>query len=207
MKKEKLVSIFDKQAIKYENRKEGKSLPQWRQKLLQDARGHVLELAVGAGANFPFYPPEVKVTATDFSGEMLKKAQEAAKGTRLQVDFILSDIDELGFDDHSFDTIVSTLSFCCYGDPLEVLNKLHRWCKPDGQILLLEHGISSNWGILAAQKLLDPLLYRYIGCHHTRNYPDLLQASKLSISKMESYWFDMVKLIWVKPTQEEIKKH
>jgi ubiquinone/menaquinone biosynthesis C-methylase UbiE len=200
MEKERLVRIFDKQAIKYANRKEGQSLPQWRHKLLQDTKGDVLELAVGAGANFPFYPSGVRVTATDFSAEMIKKAQEAAKGTRLQVDFILSDIEELEFAEHSFDTIVSTLSFCCYENPSEVLNKLHRWCKPDGQILLLEHGISSNWAIRTAQKMFDPLLYQTIGCHHTRNYPNMLKKSKLSISRMESYWFDMVKLIWAKPT-------
>lgn len=199
MEKEKLVRIFNKQAIKYANRNEGSSLPRWRHKLLKDAKGDVLELAVGAGANFPFYPSGVKVTATDFSTEMMKKAQEAARETRLQVDFILSDIEELDFANHSFDTIVSTLSFCCYENPTEVLNKLQRWCKPDGHILLLEHGISSNLAIRTAQKVFDPLLYRTIGCHHTRNYLNLLKESKLSISRIESYWFDMVKLIWAKP--------
>ncbi|MOA09898.1 hypothetical protein D3C78_1297590 [compost metagenome] len=54
----------------------------------------MLELAVGTGANFPFYPQEVKITATDFSEAMLEKAQRAAKYYRLKADFICSDIED-----------------------------------------------------------------------------------------------------------------
>jgi ubiquinone/menaquinone biosynthesis C-methylase UbiE len=201
VEKEKIVSIFDKQATQYEKRREGQSQKQWRQKLLRDAEGEVLELAVGAGANFPFYSPGVKVTAVDFSTEMLKKARQAAKIYSLETEFILSDIQELEFAEHSFDTIVSTLSFCCYENPLEVLDKLNRWCRPEGKILLLEHGISSNKTISTVQKVLDPLLFRIIGCHHSRDILDLLRKSGLSINKVESYRFDTVKLIWTKPVK------
>ncbi|MGF7047928.1 ubiquinone/menaquinone biosynthesis C-methylase UbiE [Paenibacillus sp. DS2015] len=201
MEKEKIVRIFDKQAKQYENRKEGSTLRQWRQKLLQDADGEVLELAVGAGANFPFYPSGVKITATDISPEMLKKAKQASKVHNLQTKFVLSDIEELEFADHSFDTIVSTLSLCCYENPLKVLNKLNSWCSPEGKILLMEHGISSNIAYSTAQKVFDPLLYRFIGCHHARDMQDLLQKSGLTMIRVESYWMDTVKLIWAHPSR------
>jgi len=168
---------------------------------LQDAEEEVLELAVGAGANFPYYPSGVKITATDFSKEMLKKAQQAAKVVDLEPEFILSDIEELEFAEHSFDTIISTLSLCCYENPMMVLDKLHRWCRPEGKILFMEHGISSNIAYSTAQKVFDPLLYRFIGCHHTRNMPDLLQKSGITINKVESYWLDTVKLIWAQPNK------
>ncbi|MBU5672810.1 class I SAM-dependent methyltransferase [Paenibacillus brevis] len=199
MEKERLISIFDSQATQYDKNRENPKQTRWRQNLLSHARGEVLELAVGAGANFPFYPPEIKLTATDFSKMMIEKAQLAAKHYRMDADFICADIEEMDFSEQSFDTIVSTLSFCSYNNPLMVLDKINRWCKPDGKILLIEHGISSNYMVSMLQKLLNPLLYRSYGCHHTRDILGLIQESGIQIEKAESYWFNMVHLVWAKP--------
>lgn len=159
----------------------------------------MLELAVGAGANFPFYPPGIKITAADFSEPMLEKAKRAAKHHHIHGVFVCSDIEDLNFPDHSFDTIVSTLSFCSYENPLRVLDKISRWCRPDGQILFMEHGISSNPALSIALKALNPLLFRVYGCHHTRNIPGLIRESGLRINRSESYWLNMVHLIWASP--------
>lgn len=199
MEKGRQVRLFDRQARQYENKREGKTQQQWRQNLLNQADGEILELSVGAGANFPFYQPHVKITAVDFSPEMLSKAKRAASHHSLNADFILSDIEELEFKDHSFDTIVSTLSFCSYENPLRVLHKLSRWCKPEGNILLMEHGISSNFVASTVQKVLDPLLYRTIGCHHTRDMLGLISQTELTVQRVESYWLNMIHLIWAKP--------
>lgn len=199
MEKQKLVSIFDRQATQYDKKREDPKQKRWRQNLLSHTKGEVLELAVGTGANFPFYPQEVKITATDFSEAMIEKAQRAAKEHRLNVDFICSDIEEMNFPDQSFDTIVSTLSFCSYNDPLMVLDKINRWCKPDGKILFMEHGISSNLIANTILKAFNPLLYRVYGCHYTRDILGLIEESGIQIDKVESYWLNMVHLIWAKP--------
>ncbi|MEH7307287.1 class I SAM-dependent methyltransferase [Neobacillus drentensis] len=203
MEKQKLIGIFDKQAAKYAKKSEGSTQKRWRQQLLSHSKGHVLELAAGAGANFPFYSSEVRVTAMDFSMAMLEKAKEAAKFHRIDADFICGDIEEMDFPHQSFDTIVSTLSFCSYENPLMVLEKINNWCKPDGRILLMEHGISSNPAVSFLQKTLDPLLFRLNGCHHTRNILGLIRESVLTINKTESYWTDMVHLIWASPKQNQ----
>ncbi|AOZ91222.1 class I SAM-dependent methyltransferase [Paenibacillus crassostreae] len=199
MEKQKLIRIFDKQATQYEKKRENPEQHRWRQHLLSHAKGEVLELAVGAGANFPFYPPAIKVTATDFSDTMLEKAKRAAKQYHIDGEFLCSDIEEMNFSDQSFDTIVSTLSFCSYDNPSMVLDKINRWCRPDGQILLMEHGISSNLAFSTVQKVLNPLLYRAYGCHHTRNIMELIRESGLKINKVESYWLNTVHLIWANP--------
>lgn len=200
MKKERLIRIFDRQAIEYDKNRENPKQARWRQDLLSHAKGEVLELAVGAGANFPFYPPEIKLTATDFSEMMLEKAEYSAKHYRMNADFICADIEEMNFSEQSFDTVVSTLSMCSYNNPLMVLNKINRWCKPDGKILLMEHGISSNYMVSMLQKLLNPLLYHSYGCHQTRDILGLIQESGIQIEKAESYWFNMAHLVWAKPS-------
>lgn len=201
MQIQKLIGIFDKQAAKYAKKREGITQKRWRQQLLSHAKGRVLELAAGAGANFPFYSSEVKVTATDFSKAMLEKAKQAAEFHRIDADFICGDIEEMDFPQQSFDTVVSTLSFCSYENPLIVLEKINNWCKPDGNILLMEHGISTNSAVSFLQKALNPLLYRFYGCHHTRNILGLIREAGLTIHRTESYWSNMVHLIWASPKQ------
>ena len=52
----------------------------WRTKLKDRIKGpHVLEVGVGTGKNFPFYPSDVNLTAIDFSARMLAKSQKRAK--------------------------------------------------------------------------------------------------------------------------------
>jgi ubiquinone/menaquinone biosynthesis C-methylase UbiE len=144
MDKERLIRKFNKQAKIYERRRKKKSEKEWREKLIQCARGNILEVGVGAGANFNFYSKDVHVTAVDFSEEMLDRARQAAFESHIQTDFKRLDIETLSFPDNSFDTIVSTLTLCGYDDPTLVLKKFNSWCKSDGQILLMEHGVSSN---------------------------------------------------------------
>jgi ubiquinone/menaquinone biosynthesis C-methylase UbiE len=191
--------MFDKQAKRYAKGMDSSSVKKWRKELIGQAEGKVLELAVGAGANFPYYPPEVNVTAADFSEEMLSKAKVAAAARRIHAEFICTDIEKMTFQNGTFDTVVSTLSFCCYEDPAAMFEKIRRWCKPDGKILLLEHGISSNIAVSALQRMLNPLLYRTVGCHHTRDILKLVRDSGIQITRVESHWFDMMHLIWAKP--------
>lgn len=122
MNTEKLIRKFDKQAKIYEMRRRKQSEKKWREKLIRCAKGRVLEVGVGAGANFHFYPKDVEVTAVDFSKEMLSRAKEAAAESGIQAEFTLSDVESLSFPDDSFDTIVSTLTFCGYEDPHRVLS-------------------------------------------------------------------------------------
>lgn len=202
MDKQKLIRIFDKQSTDYARKREDPKQQRWRRNLIGQAQGDVLELAVGAGANFPYYPREVRITAADFSSAMLEKAQQAAGHYHVNANFVCADMEEMSFPGQSFDTIVSTLSCCSYQNPLEMLKKMNRWCKPDGTILLLEHGISSNFVVSTLQRALNPLLYRVYGCHHTRDIIGLVRESGMQISKVESYSLNMIHLIWARPQQQ-----
>lgn len=206
MEKDKRVQKFDKQAKMYAKNKEPSSMSRWRRELLGQAEGEVLELAVGAGANFPHYPSGIKVTAVDFSEEMLDRARKKASACNISAEWICTDIEKMEFEPHSFDTIVSTLSFCCYENPAEMMKKLQRWCRPGGEILLLEHGVSSNILISRAQKVLNPLLYQMIGCHQTRDILKLTLNSGLIVHRSESHWFNMFHQIWASPEPIKFNK-
>ncbi len=199
---EKLVRKFDKQARIYELRRKKLTEKLWRERLVGSAKGLVLEIGVGAGANFPFYPKDIEVTAVDFSKEMLIRAKEAAIECGVRAKFEMMDIEYQEFPENTFDTIVSTLTFCGYNDPVTLLNKINKWVKPDGLILLMEHGISSNKVIGSIQKVVDPLFLKLVGCHQNREMNRILQQSGMNIIKAERHFMDMVHLVWAKP-----KKH
>jgi ubiquinone/menaquinone biosynthesis C-methylase UbiE len=196
---EKLIRKFNRQAKMYEMRRKKNTEKKWREKLISCAKGKVLEVAVGAGANFHFYPQDVEVTAVDFSEDMLRKAKESAVDNGIQAEFIQSDVEALSFPDGSFDTIVSTLSFCGYEDPNIVLKAFQKWCKPNGQILLMEHGISSNRLVGILQSVADPLFKKVVGCHLNRDIIQILQESNIHIHKVEHYMLSTVHLIWAAP--------
>lgn len=197
------LKLYDRQAEKYDRlRRKKKSYDHpWRRELLQAAHGQVLELSVGAGANFRFYPPGVHVTAVDISAVMIEKAKMAAREEGVDARFICSAVEQLRLEPHSFDTVVSTLSLCAYDDPVGVLRLFSHWCLPQGRILLMEHGLARPGVVQWLQHRFDGLQYRHIGCHADRDITRIVQEAGLDIMKEERKLWGMIYLIEAKPDQ------
>jgi len=199
MDRQSLIHKFDKQAKKYNKRRDNDPLHKFRQRIFQNAKGKVLEVSIGSGLNYPFYGREIELTGLDFSQEMLKKAQIAAKNYPFKTTLIQNDVETIEFDENSLDTIISSCSLCAYQEPVHVLNNFQKWCKPEGKILMLEHGISSNKFLAGLQKTLDPLALKIAGCHQNRNISDIVKKSHLQLIREERYMAGNLYLIWANP--------
>lgn len=192
--------IFDRQANKYALRAKKRGPDhQWRQRLLSSAKGDILEVSVGVGTNFSYYPKDVSLTAVDFSPAMLEEAKKVAQEENKVVEFILGNVEDLELLEHSFDTVVSTLSMCAYPNPDHVLHLLSKWCRKDGQILLLEHGLSSNRFLSKLQNILDPVFKKRVGCHINRDFMRLIEDAPMVVQREEHAIFGVVHLVWAKP--------
>lgn len=198
MNRQALIKKFDKQAEKHNKRRKNDQAYTFRQRLFKDAKGKVLEVAIGSGLNYPFYNSDIELTGLDFSHEMLKAAQDAAKDFAFHATFIQDDVERADFSENSFDTIISSGSLCAYQDPIKVLNSFQKWCKPGGKILMLEHGISRNKLVGLAQKIINPLYVKAVGCHLNRDIAEMIQDSDLYLIKEERYMAGCVHLIWAK---------
>jgi ubiquinone/menaquinone biosynthesis C-methylase UbiE len=144
-------STFDRIAAPYDRGMallETLWLKRMRGRLLPEARGRVLEVGVGTGANFDFYPPTVSLVAIDESPDMLEVAARRAQTIerrferRFERPICLSnvDVEHLPFPRGSFDTVVSSLVLCSVVDQPRALAELHRVLRPaEGKLLLLEH--------------------------------------------------------------------
>jgi len=199
MNRQSLIKKFNKQAEKYDKRRKNDPMSRFRRRIFREAEGNVLEVAIGSGLNFPFYSRGIELTGVDFSPEMLKKAEHAAKEYPFQTTLIQNDVERLDFNENSFDTIISSTSFCAYQEPVNVLNKFQKWCKPEGKILMLEHGISENKLLAGMQKMIDPLALRIVGCHQNRNISAVVEKSDVMLTKEERYLAGSLYLIWAKP--------
>jgi len=199
MDRQSLIDKFDKQAKKYNIRRKNNHGYRYRQHIFQEAEGKVLEVSIGSGLNFPFYNRNIELTGIDFSPEMLKSAQNAAKNYPFKTTFIQDDVESVEFSPNSFDTIVSSASLCAYQDPVHVLNKFQKWCKPEGKILMLEHGICTNKVVGWLQIVLNPLILKVTGCHQDRNMTGLVRQSNLKIIQEERHLGGYLYVIWAKP--------
>ncbi|WP_181884588.1 class I SAM-dependent methyltransferase [Neobacillus piezotolerans] len=194
------IQLFDKQAKRYAKPLNQNSFNyRLRKKLLQSANGDILELSVGAGTNFQFYSKDAKITAVDFSPIMIERARIRAAQETLDVVFLKANVEEAELEDNRFDTVISTLSLCSYPNPEKVLARMVHWVKPDGQILLMEHGLSTNPVFAWLQNKANPFLLKRLGCHQNRDILKLVGASSLRINKIESFWLNSVHLIWASP--------
>ncbi|TCO68051.1 class I SAM-dependent methyltransferase [Marinisporobacter balticus] len=203
MSKEKIIRIYEERAKKIKTVDNKKVfLKEYRKSLLSNAKGQVLEVGVGRGTNFQFYPSKVKITAVDFSPSLLEIAKSTAIKEGIQVEFVVSDVEKLEFKENSFDTIVSTLSLCAYDDPVKVLNNFNKLCKSDGQILLLEHGVSSNklFGRILNKFLnvIDEWNVTNMGCHSNRDILKAVKESNIKVERVETCLLGTHYLIWAK---------
>jgi ubiquinone/menaquinone biosynthesis C-methylase UbiE len=153
-----------------------------RKKLLSKATGKILEVACGTGLNIPLFPAGSDITAVDLSPNMLEVARANVTKYGLNVNLAVMDAEHLEYADGSFDTVVSTLSTCGFPDPVKALQEMKRVCRPNGWILLLEHG-HSNLPWLA--NFQDRNEYKHFqehaGCRWNQDPLDLVQSAGIKI--------------------------
>jgi ubiquinone/menaquinone biosynthesis C-methylase UbiE len=144
----------------------------WRAELLEHARGEVLEIGAGTGANLPFYTPVVKrLLLTEPDRDMQLRLRKRIGLTHAQrVEVLAAPAHALPFDDASFDAVVSTLVLCSVPDVARVLTELRRVLREGGRLLFLEHvAADERPARLAWQRRIEPF-WAHIGgnCHLTR---------------------------------------
>jgi ubiquinone/menaquinone biosynthesis C-methylase UbiE len=155
---------------------------------IPQARGAVLEIGVGSGLNLPFYSSKVQtVFAVEPSIELQKMAQKREALKHIKVEFLSQSAeDALPLPNESIDTIVVTWTLCSIPDAPRALAQMKRVLKPDGRLLFIEHGRSSDANIAAWQDRLTPVWKKIGGgCHLNRKIDELLAAAGFAIGELK----------------------
>jgi len=175
---------------------EGLFFSDWRKTIWAKAQGeHILEVGVGTGKNFPYYPENTRITALDFSEKMLQRAKKKQQRGSIAVELELMDVQSLCYADNSFDTVIATFVFCSVPQPTKGLQELYRVCKPGGQVLLLEHVLSAKPMMARMMNLMNPLIASVFGANINRQTVKSVQSCGFQKVLLDPASRDMVKLI------------
>lgn len=170
-----------------------------RRELLGRARGRVLEVAVGTGASFRHYPEDGRLVGGDLTRAMLEQARDKAAASGRDVPLAVMDAERLPVRDASFDTVVDQLSLCTFRDPVAALREMSRACRPEGRILLLEHGRSRHGWIAGLQDRWADAHERQMGCRWNREPRLLAEAAGLETVQARRTFFGIFHLLELRP--------
>jgi ubiquinone/menaquinone biosynthesis C-methylase UbiE len=153
--------------------------------ICSQASGEVLEVAVGTGRNFTFYPRRIRLTGIELSDEMLAIARRRAAELGRDFDLVQGDAQALAFPDASFDTVVCTFSLCSIPDDRRAVAEMKRVLRPGGRLLLIDHVPSTTrvWRYL--QWLLEQVTLRAEGEHLLRRPIEHVRAEGFEIERAE----------------------
>lgn len=160
-----------------------------REEIVGGAKGRVLEIGCGVGANFRLYNDGAEeVIATEPDPYMLKRARRHLSEAARPIDLRQASAENLPFPDNSFDTVVSTLNMCTIPEPEKALTEFKRVLKPDGQYRFFDHVRYGNAFGAFWQDLITPL-WRWwgAGCHPNRDIASLIAAAGFQFEHLEPF--------------------
>lgn len=160
-----------------------------RRRLMGRASGAILDVACGTGENFTYLPAASRITAVDLSPGMVAQAERRAHELGRPIQTLTMDASALQFPDDSFDTVVSALATCTFPDPIAALKEMERVCKPDGRILLLEHGRSRVDWIGRYQDRRAHSHFQAAGCRWNQEPVGIVKAAGLEILSANRSFF------------------
>ncbi|WP_194702045.1 class I SAM-dependent methyltransferase [Fusibacter ferrireducens] len=183
------MNIYDLFMAPFEN----SGLKEMRMQLISKASGNCLELGVGSGANLLYYDV-YKVSHLIASD--LDETEKIESKIREKLDLLLEkvpdgnvkvmqlNVENLPFEDNTFDTVVSTLIFCSVPDVLKGLSEIKRVLKPSGTFIFIEHVLSKSPIKAPVMNFLTPAWKTIAnGCHLNRDFESALNQSGYSIKE------------------------
>ena len=152
---------------------------QVRKMVTEHAAGSVLEIGAGTGLNFKFFDKAGCVFAIEPDPYMLSHARKRLEGCAA---LMRAYAEWLPFPDDSFDTVVSTLTFCTIGEPVLAARETNRVLKPTGTFYFAEHPVADKNALAYAERMLTPIWRKLAGgCNLDRNIVSFFTSGGLVV--------------------------
>jgi ubiquinone/menaquinone biosynthesis C-methylase UbiE len=167
-------------------RAEEAGLRDMRKRLLAGAKGRVLEIGSGTGANLSWYGPELEsLTVTEPSAPMVRRLERRISELGSAVTVLRAPAEDLPFESATYDVAVSTLVLCGVDDQPRALRELRRVLRPGGTLLFLEHVRAQDAKRARQQDRLNWLNRIVVRCDCNRPTLDTIRQAGFTVTTVE----------------------
>ncbi len=178
-----------------------------RAELLSAARGRVLEIGAGTGLNLPYYPAGLTELVLAEPGEAMSRRLDGKPavqrdpgrppaGQGQPITRLSARAEELPFDDHSFDTVVSTLVLCTVADPGRAIAEVARVLRPGGRFLFCEHvRAEPGWRRNLQHRMVAAWAAFADGCRCDRSTLELVESRFAEVEARTGTWRGMPAIV------------
>lgn len=167
-----------------------KPIARQRAKIVPQAKGCVVDIGFGSGANLPHYDARAvtRLIAVEPSQAMLDWKRSEWRDD-LPVETRVAGAEATGLPDAVADTVVITYALCTIPDPGAALAEVRRILKPGGLLLFCEHGAAPDPGVARLQRGIEPLWSALAGgCRLTRDPLAMLAGEGFACEAVESMY-------------------
>jgi ubiquinone/menaquinone biosynthesis C-methylase UbiE len=163
------------------------------------ARGIVLEIGVGSGANFPYYDREnvERLYALEPNGGMLRLADAHRRRTPIDIQFLALPGERIPLGDESVDTVVSTFTLCTIPALEQALDGIARVLKRGGVLIFVENNLAPDPHVQRWQRRWEPIHYRvFKGLRLTRDIPSFIARAGFRLDSVERIYLSRFPKSW-----------
>ena len=175
----------------------GSDLSEYRQQLLADVSGDILEIGFGTGLNLPYYPDKInKITTIDPNPGMRRRSRSRIEASGITVDYKVLNGESIPMADASFDSVVCTWTLCSIPLVDRAIAEIYRLLKPGGKFFFIEHGLSQDDSIKVWQNRLTPIQKIIAdGCHLNRQIDAIVKRKFVNVTIEQFYAPKLPKII------------
>jgi len=162
---------------------------------LLPTNARILEVGAGTGLNFAHYPNGASGVASEPNSEMIKRASDKAKPSR--VSLVQNCAEQLPFPDDSFEAAFATLVFCSVASPEASFAELRRVVRSGGKIILLDH-VRPRGFLGLAFDVLNLFTVPLFADHMNRRTSELAKSAGLEVVEVRSHTCGIINLVTCK---------
>ncbi len=109
----------------------------------------ILEVSFGNGYLMTQYANEnYEIHGIEYNQKMLAIAKKKIRKRNIKADLLQGNVEELPFQDNTFDTVINTMAFTGYPDGEKAMRELKRVLKRGGRLLIVDFDYPKNRNIL-----------------------------------------------------------